>query len=352
MAQGVTLPPLFYSAYISSFAEYRDALRQRIRPGDWVFICLHMGEEAQQPGYRERVQEVCAELHSWGARIMADVAGRTMEYYGCSSLVELVTELSLESARVDYGVSIAQMQELAEHCTLAVNASFVSEEHRSLLRPEFLSTHNYYPLAGTGLPAQYLLEPTRILQECGVEVFSFIPGDSRLRWPAGEGLPTVESHRALPPYVAYVELATVCKQDGVFVGDPWLSEEQVGLIEQARTTGVLPLPAHLYAEARQWYDAALTLRLDSPESVFRVVESREYATKGDDVAQLRPWARPTGTITVHNENYPRYTGEVQVTRQDLPADPRVNVIGHVLPEYRELLRLLQPGWQVRLVQVD
>lgn len=351
MAQGLTLPPLFYSAYISSFAEYRDALRERIRPGDWVFICLHMGEEAEHPGYRERVQEVCAELHSWGARIMADVAGRTLEYYGCSSLIELVTELGIESARVDYGVSREEMVELAEHCILAVNAAFVAEEHRPLLRSEFLSTHNYYPLAGSGVSAQFLLPPTRILHDCGVEVYAFIPGDSRLRHPVGEGLPTVESHRALPPYVGYVELATVCEQDAVFVGDPWLSDEQVGLIEQARSTGVLPVPAHLYAEGSQWYDVPLTLRLDSPQSVFRVVESREYATKGDDVAQLRPWARPAGTITVHNENYPRYTGEVQVARQDLPADPRVNVIGHVLPEYRELLRLLQPGWQVRLVKV-
>ena len=36
-----------------------------------------------------------------------------------------------------------------------------------------------------------------------------------------------------------------------------------------------------------------------------------------------------GSITLDNDGYGRYSGEVQLVRSDLPADSRVNVVGQV-----------------------
>lgn len=46
--------------------------------------------------------------------------------------------------------------------------------------------------------------------------------------------------------------------------------------------------------------------------------------------------RLAGSVTIDNENYGRYTGEIQITRSDLRADSRVNVIGRI-PENARLL---------------
>lgn len=44
-----------------------------------------------------------------------------------------------------------------------------------------------------------------------------------------------------------------------------------------------------------------------------------------------------------NRLYGRYSGEIQLVRQDLPADGRVNVIGRVAPRYQLLMDCIQRG---------
>jgi hypothetical protein len=54
-------------------------------------------------------------------------------------------------------------------------------------------------------------------------------------------------------------------------------------------------------------------------------------------------------ITMDNDGYGRYRGEIQICRRDLEADERVNVIGHVSSEDLPLLNLAMPGQKVKLV---
>lgn len=54
-------------------------------------------------------------------------------------------------------------------------------------------------------------------------------------------------------------------------------------------------------------------------------------------------------ITMDNDLYGRYRGEVQITLNDLPADERVNVIGKVIPEDILLLSFIKPGQGIKLI---
>lgn len=56
--------------------------------------------------------------------------------------------------------------------------------------------------------------------------------------------------------------------------------------------------------------------------------------------------RLRGMITMDNDLYGRYRGEVQIALRNLPADERVNVIGQVIEEDLELLSHIQPGQQL------
>ena len=51
-----------------------------------------------------------------------------------------------------------------------------------------------------------------------------------------------------------------------------------------------------------------------------------------------------------NLSYGRYAGEIQMIRQNLKPDERVNVIGHVPEEAKLLLDLIRGGQKFRLVK--
>jgi hypothetical protein len=48
-------------------------------------------------------------------------------------------------------------------------------------------------------------------------------------------------------------------------------------------------------------------------------------------------------VTIDNEQYLRYQGELQITKVSLPADQRVNKIAQVISADLDLLSLMQPG---------
>ena len=60
--------------------------------------------------------------------------------------------------------------------------------------------------------------------------------------------------------------------------------------------------------------------------------------------------RSRGSLTIDNCKYVRYIGEVQLVKQDLPADPKVNVLGNVSAGYLGLLEYIGSGQKFRLVE--
>ena len=48
----------------------------------------------------------------------------------------------------------------------------------------------------------------------------------------------------------------------------------------------------------------------------------------------------------------RYSGEVQLIRQDLPADEKVNVIGYIQPGYELLMDCIRRGSRFCMVKED
>jgi hypothetical protein len=95
---------------------------------------------------------------------------------------------------------------------------------------------------------------------------------------------------------------------------------------------------------------AQTSPRDGAEQVIRSSRSRVFTQEnGINPVPRNTVERPAGTITMDNTLYTRYAGELQVTRIDLPADERVNVLGRVIPEDRELLRFICPGIGFRFI---
>ncbi|MEK1831659.1 DUF871 domain-containing protein [Priestia megaterium] len=81
------------------------------------------------------------------------------------------------------------------------------------------------------------------------------------------------------------------------------------------------------------------MRPDVSRDVLRLVDTRSVKS----VPPFHTVERRMGAITMDNDGYGRYRGEVQIAKTNLPANANVNVIGYVIEEDHELLSLVRPG---------
>lgn len=343
---------LGFSLYLSTFAAQWPTLGGWTGTGAPVFLSLHISEEFDDT-YCRRAEEVCRLLAESGFRIIADVSKKTVEQFRCRDLVELAEHLRLWALRIDYGFSADEIRAMAEKMPIVLNASMVTAEEACRIAAggrEVFAMHNFYPRPETGLDEEYLLETTKRLQAAGLKVLAFIPGDTLLRGPVYEGLPTLEEHRNVLPSAAFADLAVRFGMDGVFLADPGLSEKEEERIRQFCRENVICVPAELESQYEHLYDRVFTCRVDSPRRLIRFLESREYSCKGRITAPWNNLERIRGTITIDNEKYGRYTGEIQMIRSDLKADGRVNVIGHVPRNAWLLMDCIKGGQKFTLVR--
>jgi len=343
-----------FSLYLSTFAAQCSALRGQAGTGTPVFLSLHISEEFDDT-YCRRAEEVCKALNEWGCRIIADVSRKTLQQFGCGSLTDLAAHLGLWALRIDYGFTGEEIGEMAEKMPIVINASTVSAADAARIASrgsDVYAMHNFYPRPETGLDEELLTDRTRVLQDAGLKVLAFIPGDTLRRGPLFEGLPTLEEHRNMPPSAAFVDMCLRFGMDGVFVSDPGISESEVRRIRRFCREDIIEFPAVLAPGYERFYDQVFTCRMDSPKWLIRVLESREYSCRGDAIAPENCVSRNVGSITIDNEKYGRYTGEVQLIRKPLPADERVNVIGHLSEAALALLPCIRGGQKFALVRPD
>lgn len=343
---------LGFSLYLSSYPAQCRALRGWAGTGAPIFLSLHISEEFG-PDYCRKAEQICHELADMDFRIIADVSVKTLQQFGCSDMVELAQRLRLWALRIDYGFGREEIEAMAEKMPIVLNASTVSPEDARAIAQKgcrVFAMHNFYPRPETGLDEDYLRQTTKELQDAGLKVLAFIPGDTLLRGPLHEGLPTLEAHRGILPSAAFADMTVRFGMDGIFLGDPGLSPEQSRQILRYCREDILSIPAELSEAHSHLYEKVFTCRVDSPKWLVRFKESREYSCPGETVAAENCVARSRGCITIDNEHYGRYSGEIQMIRSDLKADSRVNVIGRVSDNALLLLDCIRGGQKFTLVK--
>lgn len=327
-----------FSVYLSSFDRQREMLERSSGTGSSVFLSLHISEEFG-PGYCEKALEVCRFLSDRGYRTIADVSRKTMDAFGEADLAELASRLGVWGLRVDYGLDDDEICALARRLPVVLNASTTTAESAARIAAAgstVMAMHNFYPRPETGLDDAFFRATTQALRAAGLKVLTFIPGDEVLRGPLSLGLPTLERHRGLPPSACLADFATHFEVDGVFVGDVSVTAREQERMRAFSQEGIIRLPAVLYGRYQKLYGRVFTCRADSPAWLVRFAESREYSTMGEPVPPANCVERVRGAITLDNADYGRYSGEIQLIRSSLPADPRVNVIGAVFEAYHLL----------------
>ena len=341
-----------FSCYLNDSATEQQAayLKQMQQAGfTGVFTSLQLSE-AKPEIIRQRLDQLVANCHQLGLTIMADVSAASLQRLGIALHDgKAIQALGLDGLRIDDGIDMTTVAALSHTMKIALNASTLSacmidqlaNAKANLCHIE--AWHNFYPRPETGLDPAWFAQKNKWLHALGFKTMAFISGDAQQRGPLFAGLPTLEAHRGLLPLAAYLELRQLAI-DHVYVGDPQLSPRSIAAFQSYVHDQVLLIQVQTDDERLlhlTWHS-----RPDIAQKVVRLAEARlEHIFATPQPAQTDP--RPRGSITLDNSAYGRYAGELQLTRCDLPADPRVNVIGKIEPSNLPLLDQIGPHQAIR-----
>jgi hypothetical protein len=308
-----------------------------------AFTSLHIPEESGDLAIRAK--ELLRIAKNNGIEVFADVSEKTPEHLGLKSLQDLET-LGVAGLRLDDFFNHGTILHLAKQYKIALNSSILFEDdlfalfEGGLRAEQLIAWHNFYPRRETGLNEKFFEGQNQLFKRFGIPVSAYIPGDGEKRGPLFEGLPTLEKHREMDPFVAAFQLYNA-GVTGVYIGDPEVSESLLERLMDFECKRIMPIRIKGFKEGE------FQLRPDFARDVLRLMDTRSAgSTPAENTKE-----RPTGTITMDNDQYGRYRGEVQITLHDLPADERVNVIGRVIPKDMPLLYMVKPGEKIKLIHL-
>lgn len=348
-----TYNPLGFSIYLSTFDELKDQLSAPKDGETLVFTSLHIAEEINEE-YIPKIKEMLLFLKQSGYRIIADVSRRSLKAFEVETLEELIEKFDLDILRIDYGFSEEEILNFAESNPIGINASLITKNNIANFTDgdnEVYAMHNFYPRPETGLDEEQFKDLNDLLKEKNIKTLAFIPGDLIKRGPIHEGLPTLECHRNVSPYVAFIDLYVKYKVDYIFVGDGIINNEEKEYIDLFIKENIFTIPVILNDSSKALNNMTYTIRGDSPKTLLRLQESREYATFGEHIEKENTTERTVGSITIDNYLYRRYSGEIQIIRKDLQNDERVNVIGHIPERYHLLLQNIPNYGKIRFNEI-
>lgn len=268
-------------------------------------------------------------------------------------------ESGVDVLRLDFGFFLEEISDMThnkEGIRIELNVSTFTEKtlkEFDKYNPDYsniTACHNYYPRKNTGISIEKFIDKNKKLKDRGVEISSFISSLKGRRGLIYEGLPTIEKHRDINPYISARELFLL-GSDNVLFGDSMPSEDEiisVGSINEK----IVELRVEKFYEGvieNRYFNNIFTNRDDGAEDAIRAVEGRNIINKGEIIKCNNCIKRKIGMITVDNERYKRYMGELQIIKKELEEDTRVNVIGKIVEEDMMLLKYIDDGRKFRLL---
>lgn len=325
---------------------------------DQVFTSLHIPED-KAVSMAERLDRLLTAAESFHMQVVADISPAALSYLRLT-LDEFTARYaqSLHSLRLDYGFTMTEVKQLSASFHLILNASTLQEKELQTLSTlgipmkRMEAWHNFYPKTYTGLSFSFLQRQNELCRKFQIQTASFFPGDLKKRGPFYQGLPTIEEHRFISPFVSMVECIEYFGHQKVLLGDLALSKEsmeqislylndQTFLLRYNRTTEKPSLLQHMSQRH--------TNRKDEADYLIRSDGSRCNGLEADNTNRNIP-IRP-GDILIDAKEAGRYEGELTIAKKSMPANVDASVTGRVVPEDIALLPYIAGGRKFYLKEV-
>ncbi|MGX7420059.1 DUF871 domain-containing protein [Carnobacterium gallinarum] len=320
-----------------------------------IFSSLHIPED-DTSRYRQRLEVLGNLANKLKMELMVDISGEALHKIGLSfdRPAELLAT-GITGLRMDYAIENQVMAELSQHLKVALNASTITDKDVSELKmhqanfQNMEAWHNYYPRPETGLAKEIVTQKNQWLKELGFRVMAFVPGNQKLRGPLFKGLPTLEKHRNGHPLAAAIELVRECAVEDIYLGDPQIDARTMKQFKDYLTEETILLHAEPVQES-SYFSLILGThenRFDPARDAVRSADAR--FREPTEIIPAGALPRTKGSITIDNQKYGRYMGEIQLPLVDLPRDEKVNVVGQVIAEDLPLINSCsQAGQKFRI----
>lgn len=324
----------------------------------FIFTSLHIPED-DSTHFKELLKTLGRQALSYNMDLMADISPISFQILGFTpETIGEIKEWGVNGLRVDYGMEPSAIAKLSHTMKIALNASTINLDFFQDLLKENINLnqteawHNYYPRIETGLDKGDFIKQNTMLKKLGFKVMAFAPGDGVLRGPLYDGLPTLEKHRNVSPFQSYLELIHACGVDKVAIGDISLKKDTIFQLRKVMD-GTIPLRSILYSQhppTKSIIALDHCNRMDAARDVIRSETSRIYtANQNYIIHPENTTERVVGSITIDNERYGRYQGEMQIVKRDLPINGKVNVVGRVIEEDLSLLKYIKSGQDFTII---
>ena len=307
-----------------------------------LFTSAQIPEAADAETFMDDFTDILTTAVTHGFEIILDVNADNFAQYDIDGL----------TLRLDDGFTVQQVAEISRARKIQLNASTIAENFLNVLDElganfdNIAALHNFYPHPCTGLDTYFFANQNQILHDFGITVGAFVPSmDGKRRLPLREGLPTLEDCRNFTTDLSARFLAAF-GVDFIIIGDGAPTHDELQAVAAIHSDEII-FRAQLISNdltTAEILSRHFTRRPDVAKSVIRAVEGRQYLKEvgGTIPPEDLPIERSFGDVTIDNENFGRYAGEVQIVQDVLPADGRVNIAAHILDEENFLTGYLKP----------
>ena len=326
-----------------------------------VFTSFHI-PETNISSFKSELIELIQEANLLNMEIISDISPETLKILDIPTFSpKIFKNLGIKTIRIDYGFNIDEIAKLSrnrQNIRIQLNASTITPRIIDELKSaktnfkNIDALHNFYPREGTGLSEKFFIEKTSMLQNVGIKVGAFIPSQSKRRSPLKEGLPTLEMHRKKSVSLAARHLAAI-GIDSIIIADSLPSDNELDVLSQVNEDCVSLSSEMITTDVKiQKYLTSSTFssRIDEAQDAIRSQESRQFIKNMQiSVKPDNTKAKKIGSITIDNELYGRYMGELQILKCSKPAENRTNLVAQINESELFLLKYITPGRNFRFV---
>ncbi|WP_342252305.1 MupG family TIM beta-alpha barrel fold protein [Spiroplasma endosymbiont of Amphibalanus improvisus] len=245
--------------------------------------------------------------------------------------------------RLDFGFTKQEIVDLSHQYFISINASTIDE---AMLKELIIlglnlkqvdAFHNFYLKPFTGLTLDYYYNQNQMFKKYNLLISSFVGGQTYKRPPLKQSLVTLEEHRQRSLFEQIQELKLL-GSDFIYFGDLKTStEELVVLVNQNNNFSPFQLiinSSHkLTNEEIRLLKSTHQLRVDNSGYMLRSDKLNLNYTDFNIVPNHNDMPIEAFDVTIDNNEFSRYKGELNIWLKHGASSKRINVVGKLQNHY-------------------